>query len=167
VYKVFKAESSVRAGRYNANAPAVASRSCLTPRNRAPRRTPYNPVRPEPSQRNVVVVLRPEQATAAWRRVPPLHQLLERYTTIPSEEQLCVLACDGPGGARLDGALRPDPFTAREVALLRRIVPALTRRLATERPLAMSGVALAAFEAVLEAVPAAVYFVGARDWFLP
>jgi hypothetical protein len=56
----------------------------------------YDPVRPEPSQRNAVVVLKPEQATAAAARLPAFRPLLERHTIMQREQQLRVLACDGP-----------------------------------------------------------------------
>lgn len=69
--------------------------------------------------------------------------------------QARVLLADGARALGWFGALRPDPFTPREVAILRALVPALHRRLRLEQWIPPVGLdPLHALETVLEHMPA-------------
>jgi DNA-binding CsgD family transcriptional regulator len=122
----------------------------------------YNPLRPEPRQRNAVVELHPRVATASQDRIPAARALIERHPLLRSAHQLRVLVCDGPALIAWVGVMREGGFRPRERARLRRLVPALQRRLVVERRIALGGAALAAFDALLERVAGAGFLVDPR-----
>lgn len=111
--------------------------------------------------------------TEQRNRVMPLGELarlkldqpytpLFRAIGILGHDQLRVLICDGPRQLSWIGATREEPFTKRELTLLRRLTRPLQRRLRLEqqlgqpRPGALPGM----FEVALEALPTAALVVG-------
>jgi DNA-binding CsgD family transcriptional regulator len=122
----------------------------------------YNPIRPEPTQRNAVVELHPRVATASQERIPAARTMIERHPLLRSAHQLRALVCDGPALVAWVGAMREGGFRPGDRARLRRLLPAIQRRLATERRAALGGVAIAAFDALLERVAGAGFLADAR-----
>jgi DNA-binding CsgD family transcriptional regulator len=107
----------------------------------------YDPSRPEPKQRNIVTHLKPEQYTKHGQALYARHGLTESW-------QLRFLACDGPSLLAWVGVLRPEPFTSREHALLKALVPSVRHRLWLERRIGEAALPLSALPAVLEAAGA-------------
>ncbi len=141
----------------------------------------YTPTLPEGPQRNRVVVIpkadalrgpaaatyfqrlglsareRDRYAARMWR----LEQLFLRRIGMNDHYVCRALVCDGREVLAWIGASQPTAFGARERALLGRLVPALQRRLRTERILGEGPLALAALPALLEAIPAAAFVLAA------
>ena len=113
----------------------------------------------------------PHLVQAAQRnRVMPLGELarlnvdqpytpLFRAIGILGHDQLRVLICDGPRQLSWIGATREEPFTKRELLLLRRLTWPLQRRLRLEQQLG-PGALRGMFEAALEALPTAAFVIG-------
>jgi DNA-binding CsgD family transcriptional regulator len=98
-------------------------------------------------------------------RLQPLSEpfrALFRALGIEGHDQLRVLICDGPRQLAWVGATREEPFSIREVGLLRRCLKPLRARLILERQLAPSGLYAAALDAALEALPTAAFVLGPR-----
>ncbi|WNG51165.1 helix-turn-helix transcriptional regulator [Archangium minus] len=138
----------------------------------------FNPACPQPSQRNRVLQF---QVPVTETHVEPLSQD-ERLAPwkklgIATEEQarmhtqvrtamgdflravgldqmvfLRVLVCDGPALLGWVGAMRSEPFEAREVSLMRELIPSLQRRMKVESRLREAGMLSAALEGALEAI---------------
>ncbi|HZL21324.1 MAG TPA: helix-turn-helix transcriptional regulator [Polyangia bacterium] len=118
-----------------------------------------NPHLVQVEQRNRVVSM------AQLSRQQPLSgpfRALFRALGIEGHDQLRVLICDGPRQLAWVGATREEPFTARQVTLLRRLVKPLRDRLILERRLAAPGLLAAALDAALEALPTAAFVLGPR-----
>ncbi len=142
----------------------------------------YNPGRPEGPQRNrVVVIPRPAalRAPAAGAyltrlglsacerdryaaRMSRLDQAFLRRVGMHDHHVCRVLVCEGHHVLAWVGASQPTAFGAREQSLLRRLVPALQRRLRTDRLLGEGPLALAALPALLEAISAAAFVLAAN-----
>lgn len=121
----------------------------------------YRPLRPQPAQRNRVLVT--EELLRAARRdratgLPPVY----REVLGGGVEQVRVLICNGPTQVAWVGALRLQPFGWSERALLAHAVPALHRRLVMERRMEVEALGLAAVEATLSVVAAPAVFVAGR-----
>ncbi|MEJ7599920.1 MAG: LuxR C-terminal-related transcriptional regulator [Kofleriaceae bacterium] len=142
----------------------------------------YNPSLPEGPQRNRVVAvpradaMRAPAAAAYFARLGLSARQRDRYAARMSrlEQQflrrvgmdghhVCrALVCDGPRVLAWVGVSQPAAFGSRERALLGRLVPALQRRLRTERVLGDGPRAIAAMPSLLEAIPAAAFLIGAN-----
>jgi len=118
----------------------------------------YNPIRPEPRQRNVVLTL------------PELLRLIGKAETLATldlfpriglahRDQLRVLACEGPSLLAWVGGFQPGASTSRQKQILRRLVPALQRSLAIERAIHAHAATLAALEAAIENIGAPTFIV--------
>jgi PAS domain-containing protein len=118
--------------------------------------TGYNPIRPEPSQRNVVV---DKREIARWHdpRTSPIVREMFPRLGVADDDQLRVLVCDGASLLAWVGAFQPGRFDARQKRLLRRLVPALRRRLIVERAVASGPHLRATLDAALEAIGAAAF----------
>lgn len=141
----------------------------------------FNPACPQPSQRNRELQFQAPGTDAA--PLPPPQD--ERHTLwktlgITAEEQaqvrstiggflqgcgldrmmfLRVLVCDGPALLGWVGAMRSEPFEARELSLMRELIPSLRRRLALDSRLREAGMLHAALEVALESLGQAAYVV--------
>jgi DNA-binding CsgD family transcriptional regulator len=100
---------------------------------------------------------RDRYAARMWR----LEQHFLRRVGMHDHHVCRALVCDGERVLAWVGASQPGAFGSRERALLRRLVPALQRRLRTERILGEGPLALAALPALLEAIPAAAFVLSA------
>lgn len=125
----------------------------------------FNPACPEPAQRNRVL---------AWTR-DDVHELAESgrspiardYHRFGTEDraQARVLVCEGPSLLAWVGAWQPAPFDARQLSILRLVVPELKRRLAVERLLA-DGRRAPLLGAALDAIAATAFVVSATGHVL-
>jgi DNA-binding CsgD family transcriptional regulator len=116
----------------------------------------YNPIRPDPEQRNRALRLRdlPEKL----REATVLRELYPRFG-LHKRDQLRVVVCEGPSLLAWVGAFREEPFTKTERRILQRLIPALQRRLSLERLVA--GDADAIVRVALEEIPGAALVAGA------
>jgi DNA-binding CsgD family transcriptional regulator len=118
-----------------------------------------NPHLVQVDQRNRVVSM--AQLSRQQPLSEPFRELF-RALGIDGHDQLRVLICDGPRQLAWVGATREEPFTVRQVTLLRRLVKPLRDRLILERRLAAPGMLAAALDAALEALPTAAFVLGPR-----
>jgi DNA-binding CsgD family transcriptional regulator len=155
------------------------------------RRGLHDPLRPQRSQRNRVLILpwarwcrgedpaevaRELSADAArygLRRdaISEAAQTLWvcessfRRLDIVAYNQMRVLLCEGPTMLAWFGAFQPEPFSERQRLLLKRIAAPLRERLVVERR-AGGGMGHAAMVAALEQVPAAAFLLDAQGTVL-
>lgn len=149
-----------------------------------PRWAFFNPARPEPVQRNRVV--RMGAFAEDWASLSRSPSLLRsrfgmndaaRETLAASAERsaetcgrigvegqslLRTLVCEGDTLLSWVGGFRAEPFTQAESRLLAAVLPALQRRLSTERLLGSSKVTSLALAAALEEISRPAYVVTAR-----
>jgi DNA-binding CsgD family transcriptional regulator len=118
-----------------------------------------NPHLVQADQRNHVMSM---GQLARLRSLGEPFRALFRALGIDGHDQLRVLICDGPRQLAWVGATREEPFTARQVTLLRRLVKPLRDRLILERRLGAPGMLAAALDAALEALPTAAFLLGPR-----
>lgn len=145
----------------------------------------FNPACPQPSQRNRELQFQAPGPDAAPLPPPQDERLtLWKSLDVPVEERarvqaqvgskigaflqgcglermmfLRVLVCDGPALLGWVGAMRSEPFEARELRLMRELIPSLQRRLALDARLREAGMIHAALEAALESLGQAAYVV--------
>ena len=127
----------------------------------APRRFGlYDPLRPEPWQRN-----RPLREVdfpdpdGRWQ-LPFFKDLVPSEGIAPSFVRLLV--CEGGELLGWVGAFREGPFDERERRLLGALAPALRRRLRFERAIGGTALQAAALPAVLDAIAGAAFLLGPR-----
>lgn len=140
------------------NFPQLRAADAVMARTKAPFH--YDPLRPAPSQRNAVFMLRelhthPPDQTCTVEDVFPV-------AGMGGWDQLRALVCEGPVVVSWVGGFRPEPFTERERALFTALVPMLRRALAFHRRLADAGLGAREIAAVLEAI-AAPAFIASRS----
>jgi DNA-binding CsgD family transcriptional regulator len=117
----------------------------------------YNPLRPEPAQRNVARIVKGRE-----NRKPAFARILARYPFFGRDDQLRTLVCDGAALVAWVGVMRSEPFARHERELLGRVVPRLHERLLLERKLGTSQLAAAALDAALEQLGGAAVIVKHR-----
>lgn len=76
---------------------------------------------------------------------------------LDGHDQLRVLLCRGPSLLAWIGASSPEPFTRREVSILRRLTKPLHRRLLLEQEVLAPGLSAAALDVALEALGRAAF----------
>ena len=118
-----------------------------------------NPHFVQEEQRNQVILLPELARLRAMEEDGPVATLF-RALGIVGHDQIRLLVCEGPRQLAWIGATRQEPFTAREVRLLRRLRRPLRERLRLERQLSLPGVTAAALDAALEALTAPAFIVG-------
>lgn len=116
----------------------------------------FDPARPEPAQRNVVL----RTASVFHGKAPPIaRELFGPLLGPEGNDQLRVLVCDGPVLLAWAGGFRRRAHGPREQALLRALVPSLRRRLLVELRLATDKLDAAALATAVEAISAAAVLV--------
>jgi DNA-binding CsgD family transcriptional regulator len=127
----------------------------------APRRYgQFDPDRPEPSQRNRVIL-----ATPSTEPSRPERQIVEQVlgpAGIGTYAQLRVLLCEGPSLLAWFGAISGEPFTMRHRRILRALAKPMHRRLLAERRIERGKLATHAVDALLEAVASPAFIVDDR-----
>jgi DNA-binding CsgD family transcriptional regulator/PAS domain-containing protein len=118
----------------------------------------YNALRPEPWQRNRIVTMRQlQRRTDETLEAMPIMKRVLGPLGFGHHDQMRMLVCEGPSLLAWVGAWQPDPFDARQRALLAAIGPTLRRRLRLERSLASMPRTLAALGVALEALGAPAF----------
>jgi DNA-binding CsgD family transcriptional regulator len=125
------------------------------------RATLYNPLRPEPSQRNRAISLRVKDIERTLEKQPGMALLARRHPFLLREDQLRVLVCEDGTLLAWVGVLRAEPYGARDREVLQALVPALRQRLVVERQLAAAPLALGTLAASIEAAGVAALLVRA------
>ena len=123
--------------------------------------TTYNPLRPEPTQRNAVWDWSDVQSRAPDLTAVPIVRDVYMRFGLERIEQLRTLVCEGPSLLTWLGFFQSAPFDDRQRGLLSRVTPALGRRMAAERWLVARGTLRGVLEASLEAIPSCAFVVGA------
>ena len=100
--------------------------------------TTYNPLRPEPTQRNAVLDWLELQSEVPAASALPIRDLYRRFG-LDKSEQLRTLVCEGPSLLTWMAFFQSAPFDERQRRLLSRVTPALGRRMAAERWLSARG----------------------------
>jgi DNA-binding CsgD family transcriptional regulator len=119
----------------------------------------FNPFRPEPEQRNVVLRFDPPGHNLNLGATPVMRELLPRIG-LQDCERVRVVVCDGPSMLAWIGAFQPQPFDERQIGIIEELVPAIQRRLKIERLLATADVSQAVTAAAFDAIPAAAFVIG-------
>lgn len=148
----------------------------------------FNPASPQPAQRNRVVQFQTpgtdsapadpvqDERLAPWKKLGLVTD--EEMARLQAQVRasmgaflqgvglermvyLRVLVCDGPALLGWVGAMRSEPFEAREMHLLRELIPALQRRLKVDARLRDAGVLHAALEGAMEAMSQPAFVVSA------
>lgn len=124
----------------------------------------YDPRRVAPTERGRVVEARSwidSKNRGAWERSAMCTQVF-RPLNLHEHDQLRALICDGPALLAWFGGLHPEPVTKRQRAAMASLLPAMHRRLLTERRLAHSAIDQAALEVALERLGAAAVIFDGR-----
>ena len=125
----------------------------------APRRFAwYDAVRPERAQRNVVLEAISRIPVGEYERSRMYREVLQPLG-VEAHRQPRVLLCDGPSLLGWFGAFHDGPVDARRLAVLRRLVSPMRRRLALERRLAAGPLVAAALGAALEELGVPAYLL--------
>ena len=119
-----------------------------------------NPHLVQTEQRNKVVSIADIARLQELPNPTQTFSQLFRALGIVGHDQLRVLICDGPRQLAWVGATREEPFTGRQVVLLRRLVKPLQKRLRLERYLSAPGLLAATLDAALDALPTAAFVLG-------
>lgn len=120
----------------------------------------YNPIRPEPWQRNRAVEfadLRPHLSESASG--PYLEGL---RALLGTNNQLRVLLCEGESLLSWTGIFQPDPFTPRQRVLLTKLIEPLRKRLIVERMLGEAAGIKAALDVAFEAISAPAFLLASN-----
>lgn len=118
----------------------------------------WDPQRIEPHRRNVAHLSRQCMDPESWQQLPIVRGVYRKVGLLPFD-QTTALICDGKTFLGMVGGFREELFTAREVALLQALVPALRRWLQWRLRVGRLLMAGSALPAVLEAIAAAAYVV--------
>lgn len=117
----------------------------------------YDPLRPEPPQRNRVVSASIAEAVAGSA---PYYGRLFAPMGLLDSHQLRVLVCDDSHLLAYVGGNTCAPPTARQRSMLQALVPALRERLALQEQLHSNTVLQHALEVAMDELPGAAFLVG-------
>ena len=120
--------------------------------------TSYNPLRPEPSQRNVALTLDDLDGRSEGRAAP-IFALYEKYG-MKSHQQLRTLLCDGPSLLGYVAVVQSNDVDKRQRRMFNHLVPAMKRRLSRERLLGGAASNRLLLEVALNEVPSAAFVLG-------
>jgi DNA-binding CsgD family transcriptional regulator len=126
---------------------------------RAPRRFGYfDPIRPEPGQRNVVIDLEILVPRSELEKTAAFTELMEPLQ-LDKSHIIRALICDGGSLLAWFGAFHPDRADTRQQEIMIAMIPALRRRLLIERRLAAASLLSGALETALEQLGAPAFVV--------
>ena len=120
----------------------------------------YDPLHPEPDQRNRALTLA-EIHTHGPETTCVVDEMWPRIG-LGGQDQLRALVCDGRVLLAWVGGFRDEPFTACERGLLNALLPSMRHALSLRRVLLEGGFAVVGLAAALEAI-AAPAFIARRD----
>ncbi|MDB4960830.1 MAG: LuxR family transcriptional regulator [Myxococcales bacterium] len=128
---------------------------------RAPRRFGwFDPIRPEPAQRNVVLDLDDLVTREELERSPGYAEVLAPLR-LQGTHQIRALICDGASLLGWFGAFHPERADERQQELMIAMIPAMRRRLSIERQLDAAAMTAAALETTLEQLGVPAFIVSA------
>jgi len=123
--------------------------------------TAYHPLRPEPTQRNVVWDWTNLQSKVGDLEALPIVKGIYKPFGLDKIDQVRTLVCEGPSLLMWMGFFQTSPYEGRQRRLLSFVTPALQQRLAAERWLAARGTLGGVLEAALDAIPSCAFVVSA------
>src|SRR4051794_20736400 len=118
----------------------------------------FDPRRPEPEQRNVLVDLRDIVPAEQYEASRVYGELLVPLR-LHRHHVARALLCDGDTLVAWFGVFHPTRLTSEQRAIINAVVPALRRRLELERQIEVAPLVSAALEAVLEHIAAPAFVV--------
>jgi DNA-binding CsgD family transcriptional regulator len=119
----------------------------------------YNPVRPEPEQRNRVFV---QPRVNPLRRHSPIARALYPRFGLEPHDHMRTLVCDGSTFLAWVGTFSVSTLAPWQHAALAALIRPLRRRLIVERRLERHGAVQAALDVLLESTASAVFILGER-----
>jgi DNA-binding CsgD family transcriptional regulator len=118
--------------------------------------TAFNPMRPEPKQRNVALTMAEVKQVSGLKTAPILTEVYAPFGLL-RDEQIRVLICEGPSLLAWVGMFQSAPFDPRQKRIFSHLIAPMRRRLSVERLLRQGTSTRALLDAALEAVPAPVF----------
>jgi DNA-binding CsgD family transcriptional regulator len=118
----------------------------------------YNPIRPEPAQRDRVLRTH-EVAELTEGRVLAVQEHMFRRIGSPGSDTMRALVCDGASMLAWLGIVQPEATTDRQRDLLTRLLPAFRKRLVFERILTEASLGTRALVAALEQINAPAWLL--------
>lgn len=119
----------------------------------------YNPVHPEPAQRDRVLRTA-EVTTLTEGRVGAVVDFIHRRVGAVGFDTMRALVCDGPSMLAWVGIIQREDTTERQREILTRVLPAFRKRLAFERLVSESSATGGALAAALDHVNGAAWVLG-------
>jgi DNA-binding CsgD family transcriptional regulator len=123
--------------------------------------TTFNPLRPEPKERNVVHDWGDLRSAGPEVAALPIFQTMFVPFGLDEDAHVRTLVCEGPSLLMWVGFFQSSLFEARQRRLLSSVMPALQKRLSAERWLAARGPLRGVLEAALDAIPSCAFVVSA------
>jgi hypothetical protein len=120
--------------------------------------TSYNPMRPEPAQRNAALTLADIYRVSGIKTAPVVPTVYARFG-IANDDTLRVLVCDGPSLLGYLAFFQSNAFEKRQQRMLSRLVPAMRRRLSRERLLGARDPTRQLLDAALAEIPSAAFIM--------
>ncbi|MGO8997703.1 MAG: response regulator transcription factor [Polyangiaceae bacterium] len=121
--------------------------------------TAYNPLRPEPLQRNVVLTLDEVMRVSGVSAAPILSEIYSDFG-LARDDTARALVCEGASLLGYVGILQSSPIEPRQKRLLTRLIPAVRQRLSTDRLLTTVRSTRALLDAALQEIPTAAFILG-------
>ncbi|MDB4938965.1 MAG: Transcriptional regulator, LuxR family [Labilithrix sp.] len=118
--------------------------------------TAFNPLRPEPQQRNVALTLCEVKELSGVKTASILTNVYARFGLL-ADDQLRVLICEGSSLLAWIGLFQSAPFDPRQKRILSHLIAPIRRRLSAERLLQQAPSTRALLDAALECVPAPAF----------
>ncbi len=118
----------------------------------------YDPLRPDPRERNLVVRPRAGMDERTFAEMPMVRDFLSPHG-LDRLDQLRALLCDGPTLLAWFGGMRRDRFSDDDVAALDAVLPSVRARLLLERRLSRASFVEKGLIATLELLPSAAFLV--------
>lgn len=116
----------------------------------------YNPIKPEPAQRNLVVT--GSDLGEAYTQTPIFREILPRIG-VANADQLRVLICDGPAFLLCIGGFQRASYEPWQKRLLQLLVPSLKKRMVMQHALANAPVVTSALAEALEALARPAFLI--------
>lgn len=116
----------------------------------------YNPVEPEEWQRDKPLRLQTIRERLGSAPVPLYSEFLPRWG-LDRHDSVRALLCEGSSLLAWVGAFRPEPFGARDQAIMNAVVPPLRTRILLERRMGLTTFYAAALEAVMDQLSAPAF----------
>lgn len=116
----------------------------------------YNPIRPEPAQRNSVMT--GSDLGEAFKLTPIYRDVMPKIG-LANADQLRVLLCDGPAFLLWIGAFQGASYEPWQKRLLQQLVPSLKKRMALQEALANAPVLRSALAEALEALARPAFLI--------